>query len=320
MKKRVVFLLMVLSVFTLYAGGGQQASQNGGPMVIEWLGFNQSGILMSQNSEVKRIMEEKYNVKINFVEVDNTNNLQNWNLYWASGEIPHFVNTNFGRDSYQLLIDQGIVRDFPAAWLDTYMPDWMRNIYASIDRDTVLKQIGFGESANGKAYVIPYTGGDSYPATMVIRKDWLDNLGITQLPGNNDELFEVLRRFTFDDPDRNGRNDTYGMNFSTNYYLGGASYVATSMGVWPETFREINGKVIFNDVTDEYREYLKLANRWIAAGVVDPESILDDRTVVRQKWAANTLGVLADSTLAFATTAVGNVMDMIKEAHRTFWG
>ena len=42
-----------------------------------------------------------------------------------------------------------------------------------------------------------------------IRKDWLANLGL-EMPTNDREFLEVLKQFTFNDPDGNGKDDTWG--------------------------------------------------------------------------------------------------------------
>jgi len=44
-----------------------------------------------------------------------------------------------------------------------------------------------------------------------IRKDWLDNLNL-QMPTTPDELLDVLRKFTHNDPDGNKKNDTWGIS------------------------------------------------------------------------------------------------------------
>ncbi|MEF3302342.1 extracellular solute-binding protein [Paenibacillus sp. GYB003] len=62
---------------------------------------------------------------------------------------------------------------------------------------------------NGKLYAIP----QYYPKfgfTTIIRKDWLDNLGL-KVPTSYEELKQVAIAFTKNDPDKNGKNDTYGM-------------------------------------------------------------------------------------------------------------
>ena len=47
-----------------------------------------------------------------------------------------------------------------------------------------------------------------------IREDWLDNVGL-EIPEDHafslEEFEEVLRRFTEEDPDQNGEDDTFGM-------------------------------------------------------------------------------------------------------------
>jgi putative aldouronate transport system substrate-binding protein len=62
---------------------------------------------------------------------------------------------------------------------------------------------------NGKLYAIP----QYYPKfgfTTIIRKDWLDNLGL-KVPTSYEELKQVAIAFTKNDPDKNGKNDTYGL-------------------------------------------------------------------------------------------------------------
>ncbi|MBY3619786.1 extracellular solute-binding protein [Acinetobacter sp. CUI P1] len=64
---------------------------------------------------------------------------------------------------------------------------------------------------DGKLYAIPkITSGYDSVMMMFVRQDWLDNLGL-QMPTTMDELVEVARAFTKNDPDKNGKPDTYGM-------------------------------------------------------------------------------------------------------------
>lgn len=45
---------------------------------------------------------------------------------------------------------------------------------------------------------------------MIIRKDWLDNLGL-EMPTTVDELYNVAKAFTENDPDNDGENNTFGI-------------------------------------------------------------------------------------------------------------
>ncbi|MGM0432832.1 MAG: extracellular solute-binding protein [Spirochaetota bacterium] len=58
----------------------------------------------------------------------------------------------------------------------------------------------------------------------IVRYDWLENLGLDE-PETLDDYYEVLHAFTYDDPDGNGKDDTYGMVigytlYETNAFFG----------------------------------------------------------------------------------------------------
>jgi putative aldouronate transport system substrate-binding protein len=80
-----------------------------------------------------------------------------------------------------------------------------------------------GLRVNGEIYGIPGYTTSTYSITPMIRVDWLENLGLS-MPTNYDELKQVALAFTRDDPDRNGKHDTYGMamaeNINPQYHLG----------------------------------------------------------------------------------------------------
>ncbi|MBT2644663.1 extracellular solute-binding protein [Bacillus sp. ISL-41] len=75
---------------------------------------------------------------------------------------------------------------------------------------------------NGKIYGIPRYSNE-YPLVPIIRKDWLDNLGL-EVPTSYEELEDVAVAFTKNDPDKNGKNDTYGLaigeNINPNFNMG----------------------------------------------------------------------------------------------------
>lgn len=72
------------------------------------------------------------------------------------------------------------------------------------------KQIIANTSIDGKVYGVFRSrewllarGGITY------RKDWLDNLGLS-VPKTTDELYQLFKAFTENDPDKNGKKDTIG--------------------------------------------------------------------------------------------------------------
>lgn len=64
---------------------------------------------------------------------------------------------------------------------------------------------------DGKLYGLPSIGwGWSSSMMLFIRQDWLDNLNL-EAPKTIDDLKEVALAFTKNDPDGNGKDDTYGL-------------------------------------------------------------------------------------------------------------
>jgi putative aldouronate transport system substrate-binding protein len=289
MKNAVFFITAVLGMVIVGCsrGAGPQETDGSGPLAIEWVVYNQNGFLPNPDSEVKKLIEEKFNVQITIPALD-VHNLEQWNLFWASGNMPMVVNCNKGQGTLRTFFDQGIVREIPDGWLDQYMPDYMDITYATVSKEDVYAQISY----NGKVLQLPRSGGSS-PLSMAVRQDWLDNLNITAYPETVDEFYELLRRFTFDDPDGNGRNDTYGVHAGMKDWWGGLRYVDIALDVHRKAFLESGGKVTLTDVTDAYKDYLKRINSWYKAGVIEPESFIDDGTRLKQKWANGMFGVIS---------------------------
>ena len=96
------------------------------------------------------------------------------------------------------LYDEGILMDDWNAYADQ-LPDTFGNI-----SETQMNYF----TVDGKLISVPTLGGEQL-YTFMIRKDWLENLGL-EMPTTVEELLEVARAFTYDDPDGNGKDDTYG--------------------------------------------------------------------------------------------------------------
>ena len=85
----------------------------------------------------------------------------------------------------------------------------------------------------GRLYGMP-TLGNPYDNMLVLflRGDWLNKLGLP-MPTTVDEVFNIAKAFTEQDPDGNGRNDTYGLA------LDGSSVFSYNSGI--QAFCEMFG-------------------------------------------------------------------------------
>ncbi|MGG1515611.1 extracellular solute-binding protein [Paenibacillus oryzisoli] len=107
-------------------------------------------------------------------------------------------------------------------------------------------------SIDGKVYGI-YRSRPLARGGMMIRQDWLDNLGLKQ-PDSMESLYEVIKAFTKNDPDKDGKDDTVGMLESKS--LTGFPQVLTYFG-GPKGWQVKDGKFTPEFMTPAFMDTLK---------------------------------------------------------------
>jgi putative aldouronate transport system substrate-binding protein len=111
-------------------------------------------------------------------------------------------------------------------------------------------------SIDGKVYGI-YRSRPVAREGIILRKDWLDGLGLSE-PTTIDEFYNVIKAFATQDPDKNGKDDTFGM------YEGRGLNGFQSMLAWyggPNLYGIQDEQVIPDFMTKEYVDVLKLYKR-----------------------------------------------------------
>ncbi|WP_135556167.1 DUF3502 domain-containing protein [Paenibacillus cymbidii] len=272
---------------------------------ISWIGHNQIGKTNFNNdNKIKKLIEEKFNVTLTMVPLD-VHNKEQVNLFFADGKTADHIRLNV--DS-TFVMEQGLVREVPEDKLRKLMPSWMKSIESMVDPKIVSSTMKY----KGKLYAVPFINYAALqPWVMGIRKDWLDNVGITKLPETMDEFHEVLKRFTFNDPDQNGKKDTFGSHGLQLYLRGAYGLGGSAVGV--QYYADSAGKVNASVLGDNYKDYLKTLQSWYKEGLIDPESITDLRPQQRAKWADGKFGVLADHPWWYASTTATNVTQMVTD-------
>lgn len=132
-----------------------------------------------------------------------------------------------------------------------------------------------------------------------IRKDWLDRLGLP-VPDTYEAYVKTLRAFTYDDPDGNGKNDTYGFI---------AAGTGTSLSTdWPEYVKNgliypvyYDGNNLVDMQMDErVGQVVDDILSVIDAGVVEPDWFLNNRNDALEKAVRGRVGVVLGTTADFA--------------------
>lgn len=139
---------------------------------------------------------------------------------------------------------------------------------------------------------------------ILIRKDWLDNLSL-DIPHTLDEYMDVMRAFTYDDPDGNGKDDTYGYGAfieitASEEGLGrrldpffGAFGCA---GTW-DLSKEHPG---LNIHKPEYYDAMEYLIQMCNEGVIDPNWLSQKKDDFKAAWKAGKFGIMREQHASFA--------------------
>ncbi len=100
------------------------------------------------------------------------------------------------------------------------------------------------------------------------RQDWADNLGLGH-PETLEDLYEMAVQFTNNDPDGNGKNDTYA--FALDGWTGQWNIMMPWFGVHNVWGLDENGELEYYAMQNEYKTALKTFRQWYSEGLI-PEN------------------------------------------------
>lgn len=146
-------------------------------------------------------------------------------------------------------------------------------------------------SIDGKVYGV-YRARTVGRAGVSIRKDWLDKLNL-EMPKTVDDLYNVLKAFTEQDPDGNGQADTYGM-IVTDYLDGPLNNLAIWMGAPNGYGLDENGELTPAFMTDEYMEALKFMKKCYDEKLINSDMATYSSDKWNEQFLSGQAGVIID--------------------------
>jgi len=319
-----MILLAALSLFVISACSGQgkepagnqpqaAAKEEGGtaappdPLgkypetvtVTEVMGFNPpedprtpKGITPEQNAYLKDL-KEMLNIEVKYKwTVPSSQFSQKFSLALASGDLPDILELD-GKN-FEKLKKQGMLADLTEAYNDYASPTLKK--YMESDGGFAMKTY----SQDGKQLGIP-AFEDPFLSTQLlwIRKDWLDNLKL-EPPKTMDELEMVAKAFVQQDPDQNGKNDTYGLVLQKNLFFWGfdARGFFNGFGAYPSMgdgqtawIQDGSGKLIPGLIQPEVKTALGKLQSWYKEGILDKEFALKDENKAVEDITAGKVGI-----------------------------
>lgn len=237
-----------------------------------------SSLPPEEEDPVIQTLEDRLDVDLNY---EITSELeQKLNILIASGDWPDVFQIP-NRNYLVKFAKQGVLLH-----LDSHLKK-MDNV-----EKVVAKKLWKVASVNNDIYAIPKRPYIPYDS-LIIRKDWLENLGL-EPPANLEELMNVCKDFTYEDPDGNGKDDTYaytgevGDSPITNAF----PQILGSYGV-ANGFMLKDGELIYGLKDPGYKKALTYIKKMIDAGVVDPEIATNKSRDGNEKMYQGKAGIIA---------------------------
>ncbi len=261
-----------------------------------------------------QIIKDELNINLKVVILPGTQADQDTkiNTAAASNSLPDLFFVN--RDTWYKITDAGLIANVDE--LLPLMPERTKTHYSNPDRNLQV-------TYNGSLYGLADPGNLIQTDAMVIRQDWLDKLGL-KAPTTLDEFLAVAKAFTNDDPDGNGKKDTYGLcAFIDGSGLNAAGlgprfdFVYGAYGVagtWNLTGKGDFGLNVRNPNYMKATEFIKTLND---EGVIDPDWPTLKKDEFRVHWKQGKCGMMQENFAALSTKS--NYADFDANFPDGFW-
>ncbi|WP_438446032.1 extracellular solute-binding protein [Gorillibacterium sp. sgz5001074] len=236
------------------------------------------------DSPVAAELEKRTNTNIHFEWVPNASYSDKFNITLASGKLPSLIYVGDVKGaSFVNAAKSG------AFWeVGKYLKDYKNLSQAN---PVILNN----SSIEGKNYGI-FRGRALGRNGINYRKDWLDAVGLKE-PKTIDDFYNMLKAFKEKDPDKNGKNDTYGMVLVkwTGQWASGFDTIKLWFGA-PNKWGVVNGKLVPEHETPEYVEALKFMKKLYDEKLINQDFAVFDSAKWNDPVVNNQAGVIVDVT------------------------
>ena len=236
---------------------------------------------IEENDRVIQAIEDKLGIDL-VVEVVPEGSVEKVNVAMASGSLPDIVTGAFGTSATQQWVKDGMV-----IALDDYLAA-APALKKRLDEDYAW------DLTDGKHYGVPFiTQFKSANTLVVMRQDWLDKLNL-KYPTTLEEMKAVLLAFTKNDPDGNGKDDTYGYTATKPGSNGSPfEWVFFGYGIpYADYSLDKDGNVIPFFEDPAYVEAMKYIKELWDAGAIDPELMLNTNPKKEEKFYQGKTGAM----------------------------
>ena len=285
-KSRFLALILALAMLLSLGSFGTALAEEA-PMEISLCFWDL--VELNEDDPMLQKIEQDLGIKLTVLPMTWDNEIEMKLLWAASDSLPDIISTYTVEEDlarfYQWL-QSGLTRSIPQALIDKYP-----TVKTFVDSNVAVQAV--------KAYTNeisfiprPFSMKNTFlfdqGCGFYIRKDWLRNLGLEE-PKTVDEFYTVLEAFTNNDPDQNGKNDTYGLVLTRGIPGAIFSWWGVELADW--VVDEADGQLKPAYLTDAGLPAFEFLNKCYNEGLIDPEYATNSTAAAQQKFAQGSFGV-----------------------------
>lgn len=279
-----VLCVSALALTGCTSGSSSDDASSGSLKTLTMMGPYLSTQAPPADNVVNSALEKVIGTKLAVTWVPNSSYEDKTNITLAGNEVPDVMVIQNK--------DAGFVNNAKAGafWnLTDYLKDYP-------NLKTNEPQVQQASSVNGQVYGI-FRARDVMRTAVMVRKDWLKKLGLS-MPKTTADLMKVAKAFTDDDPDGDGKKDTYGIaipewpgGFATNSpYDAIETWFGAGNG-WTLT----NGKLQPSFMNANWIKALDYERKLVQSGYVNPDFATFDSVNWSQPFLSGKAGIIIDT-------------------------
>ncbi|MFS0726258.1 ABC transporter substrate-binding protein [Paenibacillus sp. 1P07SE] len=309
MNKSKAWLIPTMLVLTLIgsACSGNQASPNSGnketnssavgteeadqdkaqePVTIEIFAKQNAAEAVAPDHPILLEIEKELNAKLDITWIPTNTIIEKTKVTLASGDIPELMYIEDPKDPlFHNATSEGAFWD-------------LTEVYKEYPNLAAYPAEAWENSKiNGRNYGVPrprpLEGGGTMP---MLRKDWLDNLGL-EMPVTLDEIYAVAKAFTEQDPDGNHQNDTYGIigDVAPNH-MGSLGWVEKAYTLSPNAIWKLeDGNLAYTAFDPNIKKALEFLKKAYEEKVLSPDFAVLKHSQSRDMFMGNKGGILGSA-------------------------
>lgn len=182
------------------------------------------------------------------------------------------------------LSDQGV-----ALLLDDYVDQFAPNVLAQFEEHPILRTLSCDPAGNLIALQVYKEGQNANLRVPIVRKDWLDKLGLA-IPVTLDDYYNCMKAIATQDPNGNGQADEIGMmcnNWKDFFVFITAFGLPSRIG---EFYPDENGQMIYTYTREEMRKTIAFLNQLYMEKLMDQDFVTSTRDIVESTYPKNIVG------------------------------